>query len=198
MCCVWLEWSCSKNISAGLLAATCRISADTFHDFCAYLAHGGIPLCTRFAEAMHGPLTPPARRLRTPGHGRLDFVFCRDGPCVHLALLLALLATWSVFGQFVTLPLVALMFIAEYWLRRSVLTEMRPAHLLDALASVQEHRGASALIATVLTMSLLPLVSHVSPHSINRLACRWRCHPAPIPGRGQPACRPVSRRKPTA
>jgi uncharacterized membrane protein len=43
------------------------------------------------------------------------------------------LATWSVFANFLTLPLVALMFIGEYWIRRRVLPEMRHMHILDAV-----------------------------------------------------------------
>ncbi len=40
---------------------------------------------------------------------------------------------WSVFDNFLTLPLVALMFIAEHWVRRRVFPKMRHAHILDAV-----------------------------------------------------------------
>jgi uncharacterized membrane protein len=50
-----------------------------------------------------------------------------------LLFFLAPLVTWSVFANFLTLPLVALMFIGEYWIRRRVLPEMRHMHILDAV-----------------------------------------------------------------
>ena len=46
---------------------------------------------------------------------------------------LAPLATWSVFANLLTLPLVALMFIGEYWVRWWVLPEMRHMHIFDAV-----------------------------------------------------------------
>ena len=42
------------------------------------------------------------------------------------------LATWSVFADFLTLPLVALMFVVEYGVRRRVLPDMQNTHILDA------------------------------------------------------------------
>jgi uncharacterized membrane protein len=50
-----------------------------------------------------------------------------------LLFFLAPLATWSVFANLLTLPLVALMFIGEYWVRRWVLPEMRHMRILDAV-----------------------------------------------------------------
>ena len=50
-----------------------------------------------------------------------------------LLYFLASLAAWSVFANMLTLPLVALMFIVEYGVRRRVLPEMRNTHILDAV-----------------------------------------------------------------
>jgi len=58
--------------------------------------------------------------------------------------LLFFLARWlhgPVFANFLTLPLVALMFVAEYWVRRWVLPDVRHTHILDA---VRAFRSASA------------------------------------------------------
>jgi uncharacterized membrane protein len=46
---------------------------------------------------------------------------------------LAPLVIWSFFANFLTLPLVALMFIAEYWVRRWVLPDVQQTHILDAV-----------------------------------------------------------------
>jgi uncharacterized membrane protein len=50
-----------------------------------------------------------------------------------LLFFLAPLTTWSFFANFLTLPLVALMFIGEYWVRWRVLPEMRHMRILDAV-----------------------------------------------------------------
>jgi uncharacterized membrane protein len=46
---------------------------------------------------------------------------------------LAPLATWSVFANFMTLPLVVLMFIVEYRMRKRILPDLPNAHILDAV-----------------------------------------------------------------
>jgi len=91
------------------------------------------PLCTRFAEAVHAPLTPRheiyARQVTVAWT-----VFFAAMAVVSTALFFAApLATWSVFANFMTLPLVALMFIAEYLVRRRLLPDVRHTHILDAV-----------------------------------------------------------------
>lgn len=97
------------------------------------LLAGQQPLCTRFAEALYAPLTPQheiyARQV-TVGWT----LFFAAMVLVSTGLFfLAPLVIWSFFANFLTLPLVALMFIAEYWVRRRVLPEMRDTHILDAV-----------------------------------------------------------------
>jgi len=43
------------------------------------------------------------------------------------------LTVWSVYANFMVLPLVALMFVAEYLVRRRVLSDAAPGHILDAV-----------------------------------------------------------------
>lgn len=97
------------------------------------LVAGRKPLCTRFAEAVHPPLT-----LRHEIYSRQVTVawtlFFAAMALVSTALFFAApLATWSVFANFMTLPLVALMFIAEYLVRRRLLPDVRQTHILDAV-----------------------------------------------------------------
>lgn len=97
------------------------------------LVAGRQPLCTRFAEAVHGPLTPRheiyARQVTVAWT-----LFFAAMMLVSTALFfLAPLATWSVFANFMTLPLVALMFIVEYRVRRRVLPDLPNPHILDAV-----------------------------------------------------------------
>ena len=111
--------------------------------FARTLLGGRKPLCTHFAESVHAPLSPAhvayARQVTVAWS-----VFFGAMVLVSTGLfLLAPLAVWSVFANFLTFPLVGLMFVAEYWVRKWLLPEMRHAHILDA---VRAFRNASARV----------------------------------------------------
>lgn len=97
------------------------------------LIGGRQPLCTRFAEAVHAPLTPQhviyARQVTVAW----TLFFAAMAVASTLLFFLAPLASWSVFANFLTLPLVALMFVAEYLVRRWMLPELRNTHIFDAV-----------------------------------------------------------------
>lgn len=111
---------------AGVQLVLCIIFGRT-------LAAGRKPLCTRFAEAVHASLTQQheiyARQVTVAWT-----VFFAAMVLVSTGLFFgAPLATWSIFANFVTLPLVALMFVVEYLVRRRVLPNMPHMHILDAV-----------------------------------------------------------------
>ncbi len=105
------------------------------------LIAGRQPLCTRFAQAVHAVVTPQHEIYTRQVTVAWTLFFAAMALASTLLFFLAPLATWSVFANFLTLPLVALMFIGEYWVRRWVLPEMRHMHILDA---VRAYRNASA------------------------------------------------------
>jgi uncharacterized membrane protein len=112
-----------------------------FMTFGRTLIAGRRPLCARFAQAVHAPLT-----LRHEIYARQVTVawtlfFAAMALASTLLFFLAPLATWSVFANFLTLPLVALMFIAEYWVRRWVLPDLQHAHILDAVRAFRNTSG---------------------------------------------------------
>ena len=113
-----------------------------FMTFARTLFGGRKPLCTRFAETVHvDPLSPEhviyARQVTVAW----SLFFAAMALVSSALFFLAPLTTWSVFANFLTLPLVALMFIAEYWVRKWALPELRNSHILDA---VRAFRNASA------------------------------------------------------
>jgi len=112
-----------------------------FMTFARTLFAGRQPLCTRFAEAVHAPLTPQHAIYTRQVTVAWTLFFAAMASASTLLFIFAPLSTWSVFTNFLTLPLVALMFIGEYWVRRWVLPEMRHMHILDA---VRAFRNASA------------------------------------------------------
>lgn len=99
------------------------------------------PLCTHFAEIVHAPLSPAhvvyARQVTVAW----SVFFAGIALVSTLLFFFTPLTTWSIFANFMTWPLVALMFVVEYWVRRWRLPEMRHSHILDA---VRAYRNASA------------------------------------------------------
>lgn len=104
-----------------------------FMTFGRTLIAGRQPLCTRFAEMVHAPLTPQHEIYARQVTVAWTLFFAAMALVSTLLFFLAPLTTWSVFANFLTLPLVVLMFIAEYWVRRWVLPDMRHRHILDAV-----------------------------------------------------------------
>jgi len=104
-----------------------------FMTFGRTLIAGRRPLCARFAEAVHAPLTPRHEIYARQVTIAWTLFFAAMALASTLLFFLAPLATWSVFANFLTLPLVALMFIAEYWARRWVLPDLQHTRILDAV-----------------------------------------------------------------
>jgi len=97
------------------------------------LIAGRQPLCTRFAEAVHAPLTPRHEIYTRQVTVAWTLFFAAMVLTSTLLFFLTPLSTWSVFANFLTLPLVVLMFIIEYLVRRWALPEMKHKHILDAV-----------------------------------------------------------------
>ena len=97
------------------------------------LIAGRQPLCTRFAQAVHAVVTPQHEIYTRQVTIAWTLFFAAMALASTLLFFLAPLVTWSVFANFLTLPLVALMFIGEYGVRRWVLPETRHMHILDAV-----------------------------------------------------------------
>jgi len=109
-----------------------------FITFVRTLTGGRQPLCTQFAEAVHAPLTPQQEIYTRRITIAWSVFFAAMAAASTLLFFLAPLTTWSVFDNFLTLPLVALMFIAEYWVRRRALPDMQHAHILDVARAFRD------------------------------------------------------------
>lgn len=97
------------------------------------LIAGRQPLCTRFAETVHGLLTPQHEIYARQVTVAWTLFFAAMALASTLLFFLTPLASWSIFANFLTLPLVASMFITEYWIRRWMLPDIQNAHILDAV-----------------------------------------------------------------
>jgi uncharacterized membrane protein len=92
------------------------------------------PLCVHFAEMINGEALP-AEHERYAHKVTVAWVafFAMMIITSTLLFFMAPLATWSIFVNFLTLPLVALMFMVEFMVRRRVLADLPTGHILDAV-----------------------------------------------------------------
>ena len=91
------------------------------------------PLCVQFAEMLHGPLEPAHERYARQVTVAWVMFFGAMAAISTLLFFLGPLAVWSVFVNFLALPLVALMFGTEFLMRRRVLSGIASGHILDAV-----------------------------------------------------------------
>ena len=110
-----------------------------FMTFGRTLLKGQKPLCTRFAQAVHSPhapltpLVPQLEKYTRQVTIAWALFFAAMTLISTLLFFLTTLTTWSLFANFLTLPLVALMFIVEYGVRTQVLPDAQHGHILDAV-----------------------------------------------------------------
>jgi uncharacterized membrane protein len=107
----------------GLLSAT----------FFRSLLGGRVALCTRLADQIHGPLTAREVRYtrRITAAWAVFFLLITAATVGFFAL--APLRIWSLFANFCVIPLVALMFAAEYALRHRALPQSPRRGILAAV-----------------------------------------------------------------
>jgi uncharacterized membrane protein len=92
-----------------------------------------IPLCQEFADKIHGPLSDLELRY-TRGVTWAWVLFFLGNLAISFALFVfASMRTWSFFVNFISLPLVLLMFLAEFAVRRHVLPQKQRYGLLATL-----------------------------------------------------------------
>jgi uncharacterized membrane protein len=131
---LWVGWSALEQ-HFGLVYWLQNVGMQLilFMTFGRTLVAGRQPLCTRFAEAVHAPLTPQHEIYARQVTVAWTLFFAAMAVVSTVLFFLAPLAAWSIFSNFLTLPLVALMFIAEYGVRRRVLPDVRHTHIFDAV-----------------------------------------------------------------
>jgi uncharacterized membrane protein len=97
------------------------------------LRKGRVPLCTQLADKVHGPLS--ALELRYTRRVTLAWVifFLLNLAANFLLFEFAPLRVWSMFVNFCSLPLILLMFVAEYAVRRRVLPQVQRSGLIATL-----------------------------------------------------------------
>lgn len=164
---VLLAWrSTHRLVTLGLVAVTCVLALATwpqlkshfgliywlqnvglylilFATFGRTLLAGQQPLCTRFSEALYGPVSPLHARYTGQVTLAWTLFFAVMMMVSTLLFFLAPIEAWSVFANFLTLPLVALMFIVEYAIRRRVLPDTGHMRFFDAVRAFRDDAAKS-------------------------------------------------------
>jgi uncharacterized membrane protein len=97
------------------------------------LRPGREPMCTYFARSIHGSLTPELERYTRQITVAWVVFFGLVSTASTVIFVAAPLAVWSAFANFITAPLIGLMFVVEYMVRRRLHPDMEHAHILDGM-----------------------------------------------------------------
>jgi len=138
----WLNWPLiEQHASVIFWLQDISLMLVLFATFGRSLLAGRKPLCVSFAEAIHGG-TLPLSHVRYAYWVTVAWVIFFGVIAIISTLLFFFmpLTVWSFFVNFLTLPLVALMFIVEYLVRRYLLPDAPSAHIL---AAVKAYRNMS-------------------------------------------------------
>jgi uncharacterized membrane protein len=92
-----------------------------------------VALCTQLADKIHGPLTPQEVRYTRQVTAAWALFFVLITLATLSLFVWAPLRIWSVFANFCVLPLMGLMFVAEYAVRRRVLPQVPRRGILAAV-----------------------------------------------------------------
>lgn len=130
----WAGWSLIEHHTGFLFwIQDVSLMLILFMTFGRTLLAGRKPLCVYFAEMIHGPLAPSHELYARRVTWAWVMFFGMMALTSTLLFFLAPLAIWSIFVNFLTLPLVALMFIIEYWVRQRAIPDIPHGHILDAV-----------------------------------------------------------------
>jgi uncharacterized membrane protein len=127
----WLLFA--ENFSIVYLIQQCGFYAIMAFTFGRSLLKGRVPLCTQFADKIHGPLSALELRYTRSVTIAWAVFFLANMAVTFLLFEFAPLRIWSLFVNFLSLPLILLMFVAEYAVRRRVLPQVQRSGLIATL-----------------------------------------------------------------
>ena len=123
----------TQNFSIVYLIQQCGFYAIMAFTFGRSLLRGRVPLCTQLADKVHGPLS--ALELCYTRNVTIAWVifFLLNMAVSALLFEFAPLRIWSLFVNFLSLPLILLMFVAEFAVRRRILPKVPRNGLIATL-----------------------------------------------------------------
>ncbi|HEV3106037.1 MAG TPA: hypothetical protein VGZ01_10135 [Trinickia sp.] len=115
--------------------------------FARTLLAGREPLCSRFAAMVHGSLTPAVAGYTRRITVAWTIFFVTMAGVSTLLFALTSIVLWSTFANYLMLPLVVMMFIAEYGCRRFALRGEPRSGLLEGVRAYRHAMREHALEA---------------------------------------------------
>jgi len=97
------------------------------------LARGRQALCTRFAEVVHGSLSPEEVRYSRQVTLAWTLFFLAISLISSVLFFFVSIEVWSVFANFLSFPLILLMFVVEYGIRLRKLPHQKKHSILDGM-----------------------------------------------------------------
>jgi uncharacterized membrane protein len=122
-----------KNFSMVYLIQECGMYGLLAFGFGRSLGPADVALCTRLADRLHGPLTPREVRYTRQVTAAWAVFFGALTLTILGLYAFSSVTVWSLFVNFVALPLVALMFGVEYAVRRHALPETERRGILASV-----------------------------------------------------------------
>jgi uncharacterized membrane protein len=108
------------------------------------LLPGNLPLCVKFAQAMHGELSVEHVRYARQVTWAWTVFFGLLALVSTTLFFLTPLVVWSLYANFTVLPLIGIMFIVEYQVRKRVLTNAPHGRFIDAIHAYLDSSRRSA------------------------------------------------------
>ena len=142
--------SLAMHFDWGLYAEHASFNLMMAYVFGRTLVAGREPLCTRFAHIVHGTVTPRIARYSRQVTLAWTLFFLATAAVSTVLFATASTVTWSTFANYLSLPLVGMMFVAEYLCRRIVLRGEPRSSLFDAVRAYRQSQqsGHATPIAT--------------------------------------------------
>jgi uncharacterized membrane protein len=102
------------------------------------LAAGRPPLCSQFAAMVHGTLTPAIAHYTRQITVAWTVFFLMIAGVSTLLFAVSSVVVWSTFANYMTLPLVAVMFVGEHAWRRVALPNMQRSSMFAAARACRQ------------------------------------------------------------
>ena len=131
---LWLAWPLLKQHYGWIYWLEHEsLQLILFTTFARTLLANRQPLCTQFAEIIHGTLSPAQIRYTSKATIGWTLFFAAMILTSTGLFFIYPIRVWSIFSNFIFLPLVALMFIVEFIIRKWALPDEAHASIMDAV-----------------------------------------------------------------
>lgn len=106
--------------------------------FGATLTRGRQAMCSRFAEAVHGTLAPEVARYTRQITVAWMLFFVAISLMSGILFFFSSIEVWSIFANFLSFPLIVLMFIVEYLVRLRTLPHLEKHSIMDGVRAYRD------------------------------------------------------------